>query len=87
RMQEETIRQVRVMKVKFILTMEDLIVDDKNIDRVIFDWETEVDQGDILKLSHEWITSQNFLTQRMMGLTRVGESSLTIEPLEDTADV
>lgn len=86
-MQEETIRQVRVMKVKFILTMEDLIVDDKNIDRVIFDWETEVDQGDILKLSHEWITSQNFLTQRMMGLTRVGESSLTIEPLEDTADV
>lgn len=86
-MQEETIRQVRVMKVKFILTMEDLIVDDKNIDRVTFDWETEVDQGDILRLSHEWITSQNFLTQRMMGLTRVGESSLTIEPLEDTADV
>lgn len=86
-MQEETIRQVRVMKVKFILTMEDLIVDDKNIDRVIFDWETEVDQGDILKLSHEWITSQNFLTQRMVGLTRVGESSLTIEPMEDTADV
>jgi hypothetical protein len=86
-MQEETIRQVRVMKVKFILTMEDLIVDDRNIDRVIFDWETEVDQGDILRLSHEWITSQNFLTQRMMGLTRVGESSLTIEPLEDTADV
>ncbi len=86
-MQEETIRQVRVMKVKFILTMEDLIVDDKNIDRVIFDWETEVDQDDILKLSHEWITSQNFLTQRMMGLTRVGESSLTIEPMEDTADV
>ncbi len=75
------------MKVKFILTMEDLIVDDKNIDRVIFDWETEVDQGDILKLSHEWITSQNFLTQRMVGLTRVGESSLTIEPMEDTADV
>ena len=75
------------MKVKFILTMEDLIVDDKNIDRVILDWETEVDQGDILKLSHEWITSQNFLTQRMVGLTRVGESSLTIEPMEDTADV
>ena len=75
------------MKVKFILTMEDLIVDDKNIDRVTFDWETEVDQGDILRLSHEWITSQNFLTHRMMGLTRVGESSLTIEPMEDTADV
>lgn len=75
------------MKVKFILTMEDLVVDDRNIDRVIFNWETEVDQSDILKVSHEWITSQNFLTQRMVGLTRVGESSLTIEPMEDTADV
>ena len=75
------------MKVKFILTMEDLVVDDNVVDRVIFDWETDVDQGDILKLSHEWITSQNFLTQRMVGLTRVGESSLTIEPMEDTADV
>ncbi len=75
------------MKVKFILTMEDLVVDDKLIDRVILNWETDVDQGDILKMSHEWITSQNFLTTRMEGLTRVGESSLTIEPMEDTADV
>ena len=75
------------MKVKFILTMEDLVVDDNIIERVIFNWETDVDQGDILKLSHEWITSQNFLTQRMVGLTRVGESSLTIEPMENTADV
>jgi len=75
------------MKVKFILMMEDLIVDDTRVDRVILDWETDIDQGDILKLSHEWITSQNFLTQRMVGLMRVGESSLTIEPMEDTADV
>ena len=75
------------MKVKFILTMEDLMVDDRQVDRVILDWETDIEQGDILKLSHEWITSQNFLTQRMVGLSRVGESSLTIEPMEDTADV
>jgi hypothetical protein len=75
------------MKVKFILTMEDLVVNDNNIDRVIFNWETEIEQSDILKLSHEWITSQNFLTQRMEGLTRVGESSLTIEPMEETTDV
>ncbi len=75
------------MKVKFILMMEDLMVDDRKVDRVILDWETDIEQGDILKLSHEWITSQNFLTQRMVGLSRVGESSLTIEPMEDTADV
>ena len=74
------------MKVKFVLTMEDLVVDDRNIDRVIFNWQTDVDQSDILKLSHEWITSQNFLTQRMEGLTRVGESSLTIEPLDELND-
>jgi hypothetical protein len=71
------------MKVKFILTMDDVVVDDRCIDQVVLDWESDVDQQEILELSHKWITSKNFLTQRMLGLTRVGESSLTIEPLED----
>ena len=75
------------MKVKFVLTMDDLTVDDKNIDQVIFDWETDVDQEEILELSHKWITSKNFLTNRMEGLTRVGESSLTIEPIEEDENV
>ena len=72
------------MKVKFTLTMDDVVVEDKCIDQIIMDWETDIDQQKILELSHQWITSQNFLTQRMVGLTRVGESSLTIEPLEET---
>ena len=71
------------MKVKFTLTMDDVVVDDKCIDQIIMDWETEIDQQKILEVSHQWITTQNFLTQRMVGLTRVGESSLTIEPLEE----
>ncbi len=71
------------MKVKFVLTMDNVVVGERLIDQVILDWETEMDQGEILELSHRWITSKNFLTQRMDGLTRVGESSLTIEPLED----
>lgn len=75
------------MKVKFVLTMDDLVVDDQMIDQVILDWETDMDQGEILELSHQWITSKNFLTRRMEGLTRVGESSLTIEPLEENEDV
>ncbi|MCM2272908.1 MAG: hypothetical protein NDJ18_10200 [candidate division Zixibacteria bacterium] len=75
-------RQV-AMKVKFTLTMDDVVVDDKCIDQIIMDWETEIDQQKILEVSHQWITTQNFLTQRMVGLTRVGESSLTIEPLEE----
>lgn len=75
------------MKVKFILTMDDLVVEDNMIEQVIFNWETDVDQEEILELSHKWITSKNFLTKRMEGLTRVGESSLTIEPIEEDENV
>ena len=71
------------MRVKFVLTMDDVVVNNTNIDKLILDWETEIDQAEILELSHKWITSKNFLTKRMVGLTRVGESSLTIEPLEE----
>lgn len=71
------------MKVKFVLTMEDVVVDDKTIDQLTLDWISEVSQDDILELSHKWITSKNFLTNRMEGLTKVGESSLTIEPIEE----
>lgn len=71
------------MKVKFVLTMDNLVVDDQTIDQVVLDWECEVGQQEILEVSHNWITSKNFLTQRMIGLTRVGESTLTIEPLEE----
>ncbi|MFQ5499144.1 MAG: hypothetical protein ACE5FH_05695 [Candidatus Zixiibacteriota bacterium] len=71
------------MKVKFVLTMDDLVVDEQPFEQVVLDWESEVDQSEILELSHQWITSKNFLTNRMLGLSRVGESSLTIEPLEE----
>ncbi len=71
------------MRVKFVLTMDNLVVDDRSIDQLILDWEADVDQSEILQLSHQWITSRNFLTQRMLGLVQVGESSLTIEPLEE----
>lgn len=71
------------MKVKFVLTMDDVVVNDSEIDQLILDWESDVEQDEILELSHKWITSKNFLTKRMEGLTKVGESSLTIEPLDD----
>jgi hypothetical protein len=63
--------------------MDDVVVNDQVVDQIIMDWESEIDQAEVLEVSHKWITTQNFLTQRMVGLTRVGESSLTIEPLED----
>jgi len=74
------------MKVKFVLTMDDVVVDDKQIDQLVMDWVSDVDQEEIMEVSHKWITTQNFLTNRMQGLSRVGESSLTIEPLEEATD-
>lgn len=74
------------MKVKFVLTMDDCVVNDRKYDQVILDWTSDVNQQQIMEVSHRWITTQNFLTQRMVGLTKVGESSLTIEPLEEDSD-
>jgi len=71
------------MKVKFVLTMDNVLIDDQRIDQVVLDWITDIDQEGIMEVSHKWITTQNFLTNRMVGLSRVGESSLTIEPLEE----
>ena len=71
------------MLVKFVLTMEDLKIEDESIDSLEFNWTGDLSQDEILNLSREWITTQNFLTDRMVGLDRVGESSLTIEPIEN----
>jgi hypothetical protein len=66
--------------------MEDVVVGDQQIDQLVMDWISDVDQEEIMNVSHKWITTQNFLTNRMQGLTQVGESSLTIEPLEEQRD-
>jgi len=63
--------------------MEDLVVDEKPIDNMILDWIEDVSQERVLEISHKWISSQTFLTETMTGLDRVGESSLTIEPIEE----
>lgn len=68
---------------RFTLSMEDLNVDGAEIDNIVIDWVEDVSQERVMQMSHEWITSKNFLTERMMGLKRVGESSLTIEPVEE----
>lgn len=71
------------MKVKFTLTMDDATVSGDHYDSITIDWISELPQDEVLCMSQQWITSKNFLTQRMTGLSRVGESSLTIEPVED----
>jgi hypothetical protein len=70
-----------MMRMKFTLNMENLDVNGNSIDSVILDWIDEVSQEQVLEMSHQWISSQTFLTERMVGLHKVGESSLTIEPV------
>lgn len=73
------------MKVKFTLTMENLVVNNDHVDNITISWISDVSQEDVLVMSQEWITTKDFLTQRMTGLQKVGESSLTIEPVEEAA--
>ena len=70
------------MRVRFTLTMDDAVINDHRVDNITLDWEEDLNQDQVIELSQKWITSQNFLTSRMVGLTRVGESSLTIEPVD-----
>jgi hypothetical protein len=69
------------MKMKFTLNMENLEVNGRAIDAMVLDWIEEVSQEEVLEMSQQWISSQTFLTDRMIGLHKVGESSLTIEPV------
>jgi hypothetical protein len=69
------------MKMKFTLNMENLEVNGRSIDAMVLDWIEEVSQEEVLEMSQQWISSQTFLTDRMIGLHKVGESSLTIEPV------
>lgn len=71
------------MRVKFVLTMKDLVIEGQMRKKVVIAWEDDLDSQEITELSHKWVSSRNFLTNRMTGLDRVGESVLTIEPLED----
>ena len=70
------------MRVRYILTMDNLQVHGEHIDNLVVDWEDESSHEEIMRLSQKWITSRNFLTERMNGLSEVGESSLTIEPID-----
>ncbi len=78
------------MKVKFTLNMTNLVLSgnestaiEKPINRITFSWVSDLSQEEILSMSQEWLKDKNFLTSRMKGLKKVGESSLTIEPLEE----
>lgn len=63
--------------------MANLVVNDQPINRITFSWISDLSQEEVLSMSKEWLKDKNFLMRRMEGLKKVGESSLTIEPLEE----
>lgn len=80
------------VKVKFTLHMENVTVasrkqscGEEQIDRLTISWISDATEEEVLSMSGKWISSKDFLTQRMTDLKKVGESSLTIEPVEELA--
>jgi len=78
------------VKIKFTLHMENLTVSspkqphrEEHIDRLTISWINDATEDEVLSMSGKWISAKNFLTQRMTDLKNVGESSLTIEPVEE----
>jgi hypothetical protein len=56
---------------------------EKEIDRLTISWISDISEEEVLNMSGKWIGTKDFLTQRMTDLKKVGESSLTIEPVEE----
>ncbi len=77
------LNQVTTMQVRFTLALRNVLLRDRFVDEISLEWEADSTPEEVLEMSQKWITTQNFLTQRMSGVKKVGESSLTIEPLED----
>ena len=78
------------MKIKFTLHMENLTISspieqigEEHIDRLTISWINDATEEEVLSMSGKWISAKNFLTQRLTDLKKVGESSLTIEPVEE----
>jgi hypothetical protein len=56
---------------------------EEHIDRLTISWINDVTEEQVLTMSGKWISTKDFLTQKMTDLKKVGESSLTIEPVEE----
>ncbi len=72
-----------IMKIKFTLNMKNLLLEEKMINELVLSWVSDLSQDEVLSLSQRWVSDKDFLNQQMIGLQKVGESSLTIEPLEE----
>ena len=71
------------MQVRFTLCLKKVVLDSRFLDEISLEWISEATPQEVLDMSQKWITTQNFLTRRMSGVKKVGESSFTIQPLEE----
>ena len=72
------------MRVTYTLEMKNPRIRGVVFQEIRIVWEGDISSSELLQQSTKWITSRNFLTDRMEDLDEVGESSLTIEPIEET---
>lgn len=75
------------MKVRFIFSMSDLVVNGVLCDSVVFVWTEEVSEDYLRWISQVWVGSEYNITRKMNGLTAYKEASLDIEPLDDVPDL
>lgn len=67
--------------------MENAVVHGKRFSKLVIDWQDEQTREEVMRFSQKWLSSRNFLTSRMNGLSYVGESSLAITPAEEGDEV
>jgi len=72
--------------VRFTLYISNLWVKDeklhlRRVDSLLISWESDLSKEEILIVSQRWLNEKDLLTNQMIGLKKVGESSLEIEPV------
>ena len=75
---------MRPNEIQFELTMNNAVVNGKSIDQIIIQWPEELTAEELLDISLRWMAAKYFLVNRMEGLQKVGDSSLSIQPINMT---
>jgi hypothetical protein len=72
------------VKIQFELNMKEAVVNDKLIDQITIIWPEELTAQEVIDISIRWMVTKYFLVNRMDGLQKVKESTLTIQPINIT---
>ena len=62
--------------------MKNVLLKNQLVDQLTLEWIGPATPQEVLFMSQKWLSDQNFLTERLGDVKKVGESSFTIEPLE-----